>query len=752
MTLLPQKRRLLVKLLLLIIIPVLLLLSFVAFSMLAPTLLQSAWGGGSVVTLVLLYAWFAFGFLKAFTRRFEKTEALSELLAAGKLNAPFHQNGQDEFMTIAKALHATGEDLKNKTAFANHIGTGNLQAAYEPTSPDDQLGLSLLKIKENLLAVKDEDRKRNWTTDGLARFVEVLRTDKNLHELCHDILKNLVALLRANQGTIFIVSADDAGNASLEMQACYAFDRRKYIQKTILPGEGLIGQVFLEKRTTYLKDVPDNFIRITSGLGDASPRFVLLAPLKMNDDVVGVVELASFKAFEQYEIAFVEKIGETIAHNIISFRTAEHTRKLLQDSQEQTEHMRAQEEELRQNQEELQATQEEISRKYSALFRQLTSLNHEAKFDQLKSITSTKKRNIEYYFDIIRSQIVTYAENKMVIEAMQAFASAFGMLSAGNKAHEEESVKHYYVTEFMPRLRDNVARTDAMESFLPPPGVATTLQYLFISSNPYPTGQKSLMIAPRDARAYGQVHVQYHPTMLSFLEKFGYYDIFLIDPGTGNIVYSVFKEVDFGTSLLTGRYRDTNFGRVVKAAIESTDKRFVKLVDFEPYAPSYHAPASFIACPIYDHDKKVGILVFQMPINKINQILTGDNHWREDGLGDTGETYLVGHDRKLRSIARDLVEDRRHYLAMLKASGYDENAIHMVDNMNTSILVEQRNLTSIGLALDGQSGTLIETDTSGEASLNAYAPLSIPDVQWVILSSMKEQEASQRINELRKQG
>ena len=750
MALILPKRRLLVKLVLLVIVPVLLLLLFVFALAIFPTPPASVWVGALVATLG--YGLFAFLFLRAFTLRFEKVEEVSKLLAAGKLDEPFHQNGQDEFMAITQAIHHTGEGLKHKTAFANHIGDGNLQATYEPTSADDQLGHSLLKIKESLLAVKDEDRKRNWTTDGLARFVDVMRTDKSLSELCHDILRNLVVLLRANQGTIFIINTTDTGDTLLNMQACYAFDRRKYLSKTIIPGEGLIGQVFLEKRTAYLKNVPDNFIRITSGLGDANPRFVLIAPLKMNEDVVGVVELASFKEFEKHEIAFVEKIGETIAHNIISFRTAEHTRKLLQDSQEQTEHMRAQEEELRQNQEELQATQEEISRKYHELFRQLTSLNHQSRFDQLKSITSTKKRNVEYYFDIIRSQIITFSENKMVIDAMHAFTHAFDALPPENPAQMKESVKHYYTGEFMPRLLDNTSHVEKVENYLPPAGIATVLQYLFISSNPHPTGQKSLMITSRDNSDYGRVHALYHPVMLSFLEKFGYNDMFLIDPITGNIVYSVFKEVDFGTSLLTGRYQTTNFGRVVKAAIESTDKNFVKLVDFEPYAPSYHAPASFIACPIYDNDKKTGVLVFQMPINKINQILTGDNHWREDGLGESGETYMVGPDHKLRSISRDLIENKRHYLATLKASGYDEKILHQVDRMNTSILVEQLDLDSIDLALSGQSGTRIEKNSAGEELLNAYAPLAIPDVQWAILSSMKETEASQRINELRKQG
>ena len=147
----------------------------------------------------------------------------------------------------------------------------------------------------------------------------------------------------------------------------------------------------------------------------------LIVPLKMNETIVGIVELASFTSFSQHVISFVEKIGENIAHSVSSFRIAENTKRMLEESNVQAEEMRAQEEELRQNQEELQATQEAISRKYDALFKQVGDLNNQSKFDQLKSITSTKKRNIEYYFDIIRNQILTFSEDLMVIEAVNAF-------------------------------------------------------------------------------------------------------------------------------------------------------------------------------------------------------------------------------------------------------------------------------------------------------------------------------------------
>lgn len=163
----------------------------------------------------------------------------------------------------------------------------------------------------------------------------------------------------------------------------------------------------------------------------------------------------------------------------------------------------------------------------------------------------------------------------------------------------------------------------------------------------------------------------------------------------------------------------------------------MKLIDFEPYDPSYHAPASFIASAVYDGDEKMGVLVFQMPINKINQILTGDNKWRQDGLGDTGETIIIGHDYKLRSISRPLVENPVGHLSKLEQLNYTPAAIQQIRTMQTNILMEEIKTESVTRALKGRAGVLLEEDSFGEKVLTAYSPLDIGDVGWMIMSTMK---------------
>jgi len=358
---------------------------------------------------------------------------------------------------------------------------------------------------------------------------------------------------------------------------------------------------------------------------------------------------------------------------------------------------------------------------------------------------------VEYYFDIIRNQIATFSEDRMILHAMKKFREAFQQfepLTAERRTILRENLSIYYADEFMPRLRDNIQTEATLNHYLPDEDRALILQHAYISSNPHPTGKKS-MLNSADNSTYSGVHEIYHPLLRNFLEKFGYYDIFLIDAVTGDMIYSVFKEVDFATSLLTGIYSKTNFGRVVREAIESSDRNFVKLIDFEPYDPSYHAPASFIAAPIYEGDEKIGILVFQMPINKINQILTGNNSWRDDGLGDSGETFMVGGDFRLRSITRPLIENADRHLRTLEKLQYDSSVLRQIKKMETSILLEEIRQESTSLALRGQTGTRIENNASGIELLCSYAPLEISDVNWVIMSSMTEAEASASINSLR---
>jgi len=255
------------------------------------------------------------------------------------------------------------EGLRTYTSFAKEIGQGNLVQQFNPLSTGDVLGNELLSMRDNLKKAADEKNIRDWVNEGLAKLGEVLRRNNNdTKGLSDEILKELVKYMKFNQGALFLLR-DETAEKYLELMSAYAYDKRKYINKRIPLGDGLTGQCALERNTIHLREIPANYISITSGLGQALPRTLILVPLIQNEEVYGVIELASFKTLEPYQIDFVEKVAESIASTISTVQVNERTRTLLQQSQQMSEELKAQEEELRQNQEELQATSEQMRRR-----------------------------------------------------------------------------------------------------------------------------------------------------------------------------------------------------------------------------------------------------------------------------------------------------------------------------------------------------------------------------------------------------
>jgi PAS domain S-box-containing protein len=261
-------------------------------------------------------------------------------------------------------------NLKKAAGFINSIGKGRYDVDWEGMTDKsseinkENIAGELLVLREQLIKAKKDDEIRIWTNEGLSRFSDLIRNYQNdISELSDKLIAGIVDYIGADQGGLFFLNEDDHREKYLELVGCYAYQRKKFLEKRIELGQGMVGQCFLEGETTYLTNVPKEYMYITSGLGLATPKTLLIVPLKINEDVVGVIEIAGLRVFDRYKIDFLERLSESIASSITSVRTNERTKTLLMQSQQQAEEMRAQEEEMRQNMEELQATQEQMNRK-----------------------------------------------------------------------------------------------------------------------------------------------------------------------------------------------------------------------------------------------------------------------------------------------------------------------------------------------------------------------------------------------------
>ena len=325
----------------------------------------------------------------------------------------------------------------------------------------------------------------------------------------------------------------------------------------------------------------------------------------------------------------------------------------------------------------------------------------------LHGIAKERRDRMASYFALFREQLFNFAQNPAITSATSEFSAAFPAVveELGDDWLASESapaLRDYYQREYRSRLEGEGVTWDGLEQMLPRSRAGQRLQGMYIALNTHAVGEKhQLARAPQECR-YNELHARYHPTIKRFLESFNYYDIFLLDL-QGNLVYSVFKETDYATNLLSGPYQGSNFADVYRQARASDDPSQVVLSDFKPYTPSYGAAAMFTGVPVFHEGAKVGVAVFQLPADKIDAIVTS-----KSGLGETGQTYLVGHDKMMRSNS-PLSEE-------------------------SSILVTQVGTSAVARGLSGEEGSLVETGYRGADVLVSYMPLGVDGLRWVVVA------------------
>lgn len=351
---------------------------------------------------------------------------------------------------------------------------------------------------------------------------------------------------------------------------------------------------------------------------------------------------------------------------------------------------------------------------------------------------------IEGYFSTIESQIRVKSSEPYIVKAAKAFIPAFNQYESQRSTltnSEHSTLERYYTKDFagLYQNRNNKAASDVTSLHSDLSDNAKSLQHDFIAGSRFPIGEKDNLTELGNDTDYARLHAQYHPSIRRFLKEFGYYDIFIADISTGNIVYSVYKELDYATSLKSGPYANTGIGYAFQQALKAIKPDAVIFSELTPYLPSYDALAGFVSSPIYDNGQAVAVLIFQAPLDRINTIVTHSQEWKQRGFGDSGETYLVNPNGMLLSESRFFLETPNDYFTAVgnKYSDVAEKA----KASGTTIGVQPVNTATAQAALKGKTGFDVVLDYRDVPVFSAYSPITIGNFTYALLAEIDEEEA-----------
>ncbi len=357
-------------------------------------------------------------------------------------------------------------------------------------------------------------------------------------------------------------------------------------------------------------------------------------------------------------------------------------------------------------------------------------------FNQLEAVREIKKEQIKTFFSSVENQMVTFSQSKGTMEAMFKFAEYLGDFSFENDIDDSNvetlktELRSYYDQAFKSELaKHSDGRMFDIDALIGSLNEETAgIQYHYIAANEHGVlAKKELASQVNDLSSYGRdAHKPYHPSFKSYMEKFGFKDILFIEPENGTVIYSVSKNPDFGTSLKTGPFKETHLSKLFEAINADPKRDTVLIQDYQVYPPAMNTPVCFVGAPVFDQDGFIGVAVFELALDSVNQIMS-----KRDGMGETGETYLVGSDRLMRSDS---------FINPEKFSAKNSISHPQSGKIETE---------SVSLALKGQAGKMETGSYHENEVLCAYAPLEIMGIKWALMAEIAQDEAFSAIWDLK---
>ncbi|MFM7844770.1 MAG: adenylate/guanylate cyclase domain-containing protein [Planctomycetota bacterium] len=370
--------------------------------------------------------------------------------------------------------------------------------------------------------------------------------------------------------------------------------------------------------------------------------------------------------------------------------------------------------------------------------------------NHLIGIQQAKRTALKTRLESLREQVIAMSDSRLVIESCREYRTAFRKIEPRPlPAQQSAELDKFYTDSFIPSLAAAINGEPVPEQYIPTDERTRYLQYHYIASSPHPYEKKSLLLsAPADQTDYGAIHARFHPLFARQVKLFGFDDILLIDPETLDIVYNYQKSVEFGTNLEHGTYSNSRLAAAARVIRNAKDRDDYKVADFEGYRPSLYRPMGFALSPIFDGQRLIGILALQFPIESFVELMSGNFRWREEGLGDTGEVYLVGTDSLLRTRSRFMKENPEEFLKELDSIGTNPRVLSCIRAQGNVMGVLTAPSSTVERAIQGESGIDTTMNYRRREVLSAFSPIDLDSVRWVVLAEMEVEEANRPIREL----
>jgi class 3 adenylate cyclase len=374
-----------------------------------------------------------------------------------------------------------------------------------------------------------------------------------------------------------------------------------------------------------------------------------------------------------------------------------------------------------------------------------------AAVEQLTTIRELRAHEMENAMASLQQGVTLDSRNLSAQNASIALNDGFAQLqNASLTAEQEAELEAYYADTFIPALEERSNADYGESAFIPQSAAGRYLQYWYTRGAPVEgegEGADTLTVADAgDGSPYSSAHAEYHDYFQRLIEEIGYLDLLVMNT-EGDVVYTANKGVDLGTNLLTGPYRDTLLAGAYRDVLATNSVESVQTTDFERYIPSLNVPTLWVVSPIGSDAGVTGTLAAQIPIETINDVMTGSESWAEQGLGRTGEVYLAGRDDLMRSISRGLVESPEEYAEQVIRNGTPPDVAERIVDVDGTILLQPVDTFSVNEAQQGRTGSAITRDYTGGESITAYRPLDIEGLEWVAVARISSDEAFAPVSE-----